>query len=201
MPTATNITFFKTSADLNKWFEKNHSSALELWIGFYKKDSGRITVIYKEAVDEALCFGWIDGIRKGIDEFGYTNRFTPRKKKSTWSAINIKRVGELKKLKKMKPPGLKAFEERDGKRTNLYSFEQQKNPTLPAPFVKQFKANTKAWNHFSSQAPWYQRTSVWLVISAKREETKIKRLKELIHHSENERTIPQLTRKPYNGKK
>ncbi len=173
MPTAANITFFKTSAALRTWFEKNHDSVAELWIGFYKKDSGKSAATYKEALDEALCFGWIDGIRKGIDEISYTNRFTPRKKKSNWSAINIKRVGELKKLKLMKPPGLTAFEDRDGKRTNLYSFEQQKNPTLPAALLKQFKANAKAWNHFSSQTPWYQRSSVWLVISAKQEKNKI----------------------------
>lgn len=201
MPTPTNITFFTTRAALRSWLEKKHGSVNELWIGFYKKDSGKSAVTYKESVDEALCFGWIDGIRKSIDEISYTNRFTPRKKTSTWSAINIKRVGELKKLKLMKPPGLKVFEERDKKRTNLYSFEQQKNPKLPAILEKKFKANKKAWKYFSSQAPWYQRTSTWLVISAKQEETKLKRLNELIDHSEQERTIPQLTRKQLNGKK
>jgi uncharacterized protein YdeI (YjbR/CyaY-like superfamily) len=195
MPIATNITFFKTQADLRKWLEKNGTSAVEIWIGFYKKDSGKATVTYKEAVDEALCFGWIDGIRKGIDEISYTNRFTPRKRSSNWSAININRVGELLKLKLMKPPGMKAFNDRDGKRTESYSFEQRKDPTLPAGFIKQFKANKKAWNYFSSQAPWYQRTSVWWVISAKREETKIKRLNILINDSENERTISLLSRK------
>jgi len=195
MPTATNITFFKTQAALRIWFEKNHDSVSELWIGFYKKDSGKTAATYKEALDEALCFGWIDGIRKSIDEVSYTNRFTPRKKKSTWSAVNIKRVGELKKLKLMKPPGIKAFEERDANKTNLYSFEQRENPKLPALFVKKFKANKKAWKHFSSQPPWYQRTSILMVISAKQEETKLKRLNELIRHSENETMIPQLTRK------
>lgn len=197
MPTATNITFFKTQTDFRKWLEKNGTSAVEIWVGFYKKDSGKATVTYKEAVDEALCFGWIDGIRKSIDEISYTNRFTPRKKKSTWSAVNIKRVGELKKLKRMKPPGLKVFEERDGKRANLYSFEQRKDPALPAGFIKQFKANKKAWNYFSSQAPWFQRTSIWWVISAKQDETKVKRLGILINDSEHERTISLLTRKKY----
>ncbi|MDP1675519.1 MAG: YdeI/OmpD-associated family protein [Bacteroidota bacterium] len=201
MPTATNITFFKTPATLRIWFVKNHDTVQELWIGFYKKDSGKTATTYREALDEALCFGWIDGIRKSVNELSYTNRFTPRKEKSTWSAVNIKRVGELKKLKLMKPPGLKAFEKRDVKQTNLYSFEQQKNPKLPATFVKQFKENTKAWKYFSSQPPWYQRISVWLVISAKQEKTKLNRLTELIKHSENETTIPQLTRKNYNEKK
>jgi len=200
MPTATNIIFFKTPAALRKWFKKNHDSAAELWMGFYKKDSGKDSATYKEAVDEALCFGWIDGIRKGIDGVSYTNRFTPRRKKSVWSAINIKRVGELKKLGLMKPSGLKAFEERDGKRTNLYSFEQAKNPKLPAPYSKQFKANTKAWKYFSTRPPWYQRTSIWLVISAKQETTKLKRLNELINYSKNETTIPQLTRRNSNEK-
>ncbi len=201
MPTPTNVTFFKTRALLRKWFEKNHDTAEELWIGFYKKDSGKPCATYEEAVYEALCFGWIDGIRKGIDAISYTNRFTPRKKTSTWSAININRVDELKKLGLMKPSGSKAFDERDSKRTNLYSFEQQKNPKLPAILEKKFKANKKAWKYFSSLAPWYQRTCIWLVISAKQEETKLKRLNELIGHSEHERTIPQLTRKQTNGKK
>ena len=195
MPTATNITFFKTPATLRIWFEKNHDRVEELWIGFYKKDAGKTAATYKEALDEALCFGWIDGIRKSVDEISYTNRFTPRKKKSTWSAINIKRAGELKKLKLMKPSGIKAFNERDFKSTNLYSFEQEKKPKLPVAFLRQFKSNKKAWKYFSSQPPWYQRTSIWLVISATQEKTKLKRLNELIMYSENETTIPQLTRK------
>lgn len=195
MPIVTNITFFKTSAALRTWFEKNHDTKKELWVGFYKKVSGKPSAGYEEAVHEALCFGWIDGIRKGIDEISYTNRFTPRKKGSTWSAINIKRIAELKKRKLMRPPGLKAFEGRDSKKTNLYSFEQRKHPTLPAPFIKQFKANTKAWKYFYSRPPWYQRTSIWWVISAKQEGTKLKRLKDLIKHSDHETTIPPLTRK------
>jgi uncharacterized protein YdeI (YjbR/CyaY-like superfamily) len=187
--------FFKTRSALRAWFEKHHNSANELWMGFYKKDSGKTCATYEEAIYEALCFGWIDGVRKGIDKICYTNRFTPRKKKSTWSAINIKRVGELKKLVLMKPAGIKAFEDRGASNTNLYSFEQRENPKLPAAFAKKFKTNKKAWKHFSSQSPWCQRTSIWLVISAKQEVTKLKRLNELIKHSENESTIPQLTRK------
>ncbi|MFZ4620613.1 MAG: YdeI/OmpD-associated family protein [Bacteroidota bacterium] len=176
---------------------KNSESSLELWIGFYKKDSGRPTVTYLEAVDEALCFGWIDGIRKSIDGISFTNRFTPRKKTSHWSAVNIKRVGELKKLKLMQTSGLKAFDERNGMGTQQYSFEQRNDPKLPPVLLKQFKANKKAWQYFSSLAPWYQRSSIWWVISAKREETSLKRLNTLIIDSENGRTISLFTRKTY----
>jgi uncharacterized protein YdeI (YjbR/CyaY-like superfamily) len=197
MPIASNITFFPTHADLRKWFKEYSGSSSELWIGFYKKDSGRTAATYKEAVDEALCFGWIDGIRKSIDGISFTNRFTPRKKNSHWSAVNIKRIGELKKLKRMEPSGLNAFNERDGKRTEQYSFEQRSDPKLPLDLEKQFKVNKKAWQYFSLQAPWYQRTSIWWVISAKKHETKMKRLNTLINDSEHGRPITSLDRKKY----
>lgn len=197
MPIASNITFFPTRAELRKWFREHSGSTAELWIGFYKKDSGRTAATYKEAVDEALCFGWIDGIRKSIDGISFTNRFTPRKKSSHWSAVNIKRIGELKKLKRMKPSGLKAFNERDGKRTEQYSFEQRNDPKLPRDLEKRFKENKKAWLYLTSQAPWYQRTSIWWVISAKKYETRMKRLSTLINDSEHGRPIPSLDRKKY----
>jgi len=195
MPTPTNILFLKTPVDLRKWFEKNHDTLQEQWIGYYKKDSGKPSITWPESVDQALCFGWIDGVRKSIDEDSYTIRFTPRRQTSIWSAINIKRVGELKKLGLMTKAGLELFENRDVKKSNRYSFEQRKNPEFSSNQLKLFKANKKAWKYFSSQAPWYRRTSTWWVISAKQEETQLKRLEQLISDCEKGRTIPVLTRK------
>lgn len=189
MPTPTNIKFFKTPADLRKWFEKNYQSAKEQWVGYYKTDSGKQSITWPESVDQALCFGWIDGIRKSLGDESYTIRFTPRKPTSIWSEINIKKVAELKKQGLMTKEGLHLFENRDTKKSNLYSFEQRKNPQLPAAFVKKFKSNKKAWIFFSSQAPWYQHISTWWVISAKQETTRLKRLGQLINDSEKERRI------------
>jgi uncharacterized protein YdeI (YjbR/CyaY-like superfamily) len=195
MPTPSNIQYFKTPAELRTWFAKNHHKLQEQWIGYYKKDSGTPSITWQESVDQALCFGWIDGIRKSIDAKRYTIRFTPRKPTSIWSAINIKRVGELKKLGLMKKPGLEIFENRDIKKANQYSFEQRQHPTLSPLMLKTFKANKKAWNYFSCMPPGYQKTATWWVISAKQESTVEKRLQQLISDSEHERTIPPLTRK------
>lgn len=194
MPTPTKILFFKTSMNLRRWFEKHHAKKSEQWIGFYKTTSGKQSITWPESVDQALCFGWIDGVRKSIDEQRYTIRFTPRKGTSIWSAINIKKVEELKKIGLMTEAGLNAFQHRDKKKSNLYSFEQRKHPEFPAPFLKRFKTNQKAWKYFSSMPPWYRRTSTWWVISAKQEPTRLKRLIQLIDDSERGRTIPLLTR-------
>lgn len=187
------VRFFKDSAAWRKWLETNHESKTELWVGFYNKQSGKRGLGYKEAVDEALCFGWIDGIKKNVDEISYTNRFTPRKKKSTWSNINSKRVKELIAEGRMMPAGIKAFNERDEKRSGIYSFEQESKKLLPA-YEKRFRADKKAWNFFSSQPPWYQRTAIHLIMNAKQETTRIRRLESLIFYSAQEKTIPQLTR-------
>lgn len=189
MPTPTNIKFFKSSADLRTWFEKNYKGAKEQWIGYYKTPSGKQSITWPESVDQALCFGWIDGVRKSLGAESYTIRFTPRKPTSIWSEINIKKVAELKKQRLMTKEGLELFEKRDAKNSKQYSFEQRKNPKLPAPYVKKIKANKKAWAFFSSQAPWYQRTATWWIISAKREETRLKRLGQLIGTSEKGRRI------------
>ncbi len=189
----TNLIFFKSIKELRKWFEKNHNKVTEVWIGFYNVKSGKKRATYKEAVDEALCFGWIDGIRKGIDEECYANRFTPRKKNSIWSNINTKRIQELIEEGRMHPAGLAAFNNRDEKKAGIYSFEQDTHSLLPA-YQKKFKANKKAWKYFTSKAPSYQRTSIHWVMSAKQEATRIKRLEILIRDSENETTIPLLTR-------
>jgi uncharacterized protein YdeI (YjbR/CyaY-like superfamily) len=187
--------FFKSLSELHKWFQKNHSKTSEVWIGFYKVSSGKKGISYKEAVDEALCFGWIDGIRKGLDEESYVNRFTPRKKSSIWSNVNIKRINELIEDGRVQPAGLAAFKERTKERSGLYSFEQNSHKLAPA-FEKKFKANKKAWTYFTSRAPWYQRTSIHWVMNAKQEATRLKRLETLITDSENEKTIALLTRKP-----
>lgn len=163
-------------------------------MGLYKRDSGRPSITWPEAVDGALCFGWIDGIRKGIDAVSYKNRFTPRKTRSTWSAVNIKRVAELTKSGLMHPAGVAAFEKRDGDRSAIYAYEQRKTAKLPAVFEKKFRERADAWKFFQSQAPWYQRTSTYWVISAKREETRLKRLATLIDCSARGQNIPALTR-------
>jgi len=185
--------FFKSVNEIHKWFQKNHNKIADLWIGFYTVKSGKKAATYKEAVDEALCFGWIDGIRKNVDEVSYAIRFTPRKKRSIWSNVNTKRINELIKEGRVHENGLAAFRERSEDKAGIYSFEQNTHKLSPA-FEKKFKSNLKAWNFFITKAPWYQRTSIHWVMSAKQEATQIKRLETLINDSEHERTLAQLTR-------
>ncbi len=148
---------------------------------------------WAQSVDEALCFGWIDGVRRRIDDESYSIRFTPRKQKSNWSAINIKRVAELTEIGLMHPAGLQAFNFREDKRSVIYSYEQE-NRELPPEMLTLFQKNKKAWAFFAKQAPWYQRTSIHLVISAKREETRTKRLAKLIEDSSKGLRIASLRR-------
>ena len=171
--------FFGSAAELRRWLEKHHASAGELWVGFHKKDSGLGGVTYPEAVDEALCFGWIDGVRKKVDETSYTNRFTPRKPKSKWSTINIRRVGELKKLGRMTKAGLEAFEKRV---KSDYSFESEAK-TFSPELAAQFAANEKARTFFEAQPPGYRKLMTHWVMSAKREETRVKRMGQLVARS------------------
>ena len=185
--------FFATAEHFRAWLERNHASQREASIGFYNRDSGKPSITWPESVQVALCFGWIDGVRKSIDETSYMIRFTPRKPTSTWSAINIKFVQELTKKGLMHPAGLKAFAARDEKKSAIYSYEQRNSAQFTREQAKQFRSNKAAWEFFRSQAPWYQRVTTFWVISAKREETKLKRLSELIGHSQNRRTLPQLT--------
>lgn len=188
--------FFPTPADWRAWLEKNHADTEELWVGFYKRDSGQPSITWPESVDGALCFGWIDGVRKSLGATSYMIRFTPRKSRSTWSAINIRRVGELRKVGLMHPAGLVAFEKRDGDRSAIYAYEQRKIAKLPPDFERQFRKKSEAWKFFQSQPPWYQRTSTYWVISAKKEETRLKRLATLIDCSARKRNIPTLDRSP-----
>ena len=186
--------FFASPAEWRAWLEKHHADTQELWVGFYKRDSGRPTITWPEGFDGALCFGWIDGVRKSIDAVSYKIRFTPRKPRSIWSAININRVAELSKVGLMHSTGLAAFEKRDGERSAIYAYEQRKTAKLPAPFEKKFRAQGQAWKFFQSQPPWYQRTSTYWVISAKKEETRLKRLDTLIDCSARKQNIPSLNR-------
>jgi uncharacterized protein YdeI (YjbR/CyaY-like superfamily) len=188
--------FFPSPAAWRAWLEEHHADSQELWVGLYKRDSGRPSITWPEAVDGALCFGWIDGVRKSIDDISYKIRFTPRQPKSVWSAVNVRRATELSALGQMHPAGRAAFQKREGKRSEIYSYEQRKNAKLPDAYEKKFRAHPTAWKFFQAQAPWYRRTCSWWIISAKKEETRGKRLAALIEHSGHQRTVPPLTRPP-----
>ena len=179
--------FFPSPSAWHAWLDEHHEKQDELLVGFYKVGSGKASITWPEAVDGALCFGWIDGVRKSLGESSYVIRFTPRRAKSVWSAVNIKRVAELSASGLMRPRGVQAFERRTGKRSEIYAYEQRKGAKLDGAYEKQFRANQKAWKFFQAQPPWYQRTASWWVISAKKEETRLKRLGQLIEDSENAR--------------
>ena len=174
--------FFRTPADFRTWLEKNHATATELWVGFYKKDSGKPSITWPESVDQALCFGWIDGIRKGVDGISYRIRFTPRRRGSIWSAINIMRAKELVRQKQMRPTGLKAFAARIENKSGIYSYEQR-STELNQPYAKLLKKNKAAWNFFEQQPPFYRKMIGWWIISAKKEETRMARVAKLISES------------------
>ena len=180
--------FFPTQLDFRRWLKENHETATEIIVGYYKVDSGKSGMTWSESVDEALCFGWIDGVRHSLGEDSYTTRFTPRKARSNWSAVNIRRVGELIEQGRMEPPGLNAFEARDRTATAHYSNEAGER-RLDAAYEATFRENTVAWAFFQSQPPSYRKTAIWWVISAKREETRLKRLAQLIEDSEQGRRI------------
>lgn len=186
--------FFASPSAWRAWLEEHHADTEELWVGLYKRDSGRPSITWPEAVDGALCFGWIDGLRKSIDDISYKIRFTPRKPRSVWSAVNVKRASELSNTGLMHPAGLAAFQKCDEKRSAIYSYEQRKRAKLPAGYESKFRINPDAWAFFHAQPPGYQRICSWWVISAKKEETRLKRLAALIEHSAHQRKIPALSR-------
>jgi uncharacterized protein YdeI (YjbR/CyaY-like superfamily) len=187
-------TFFRTPLDWRAWLEQHHATVQELWVGFYKKGSGQPSITWPESVDEALCFGWIDGIRKSVDGLSYKIRFTPRKPTSVWSAVNIKRVQALADEGRMQPAGLKAFQARRENKSGIYSYEQRRTE-LEEPYASLLRENKAAWAFFQAQAPSYKKAAGWWVVSAKREETRLKRLAQLIEESAHGRTIPQYTRR------
>ena len=175
-------TFFESSEHFRDWLKRNHSSQRELVVGFYKTNSGISSITYPEARDQALCFGWIDGVRNALDAQSYCIRFTPRKPKSIWSNVNIARVKAMTKEGLMAAAGMKAFEARSIERSGVYAFENRHQGLDPA-YEKRFQLNQKAWQFFQSQAPWYRRTASYWVMSAKKEETREKRLGVLITDS------------------
>jgi uncharacterized protein YdeI (YjbR/CyaY-like superfamily) len=183
--------FFRSGTELRTWLTKNHDKASEMWIGFYKKATRKKGVTYQEALDEALCFGWIDGVRRGIDDISYTTRFSRRTLRSPWSRINIARVRELKKLGRMAQPGLDAFERRD-KTSAGYSYQDGPHE-LAAGYVKTFRSKKRAWTYFEEQPPGYRRAASHWVMTAKREDTRQKRLAQLIEDSANSRRLSLLT--------
>jgi uncharacterized protein YdeI (YjbR/CyaY-like superfamily) len=184
--------FFKTPAAFRAWLEKNHDRQTELWVGYYRKSSGRASITWQESVDEALCFGWIDGVRKRVDEVSYTNRFTPRKKRSNWSEINLRRVQDLIAEGRMTPAGLQVYESRDAERPAKYSFEQRNAPAFDPDLEARFRRNRKAWEFFQAQPPGYRRLATFWVVSAKREETRLRRLATLIADSAARRRLGAL---------
>jgi uncharacterized protein YdeI (YjbR/CyaY-like superfamily) len=186
-------TFFATPAEFRAWLEQNHEDATELLVGFYKKDSGRPSMTWPESVDEALCFGWIDGVRRRVDDESYTIRFTPRKAGSHWSNVNVRRAGELQREGRMRPAGLRAFAQRSEERTGQASYEQEGDFELGRDYERRFRASREGWKFFQAQAPWYRRAAIHWVVRAKKEETRERRLRQLIECSEQGRRVPPLT--------
>jgi uncharacterized protein YdeI (YjbR/CyaY-like superfamily) len=178
------IVFFDSINDFRDWLAENHKTSTEIQIGFYKKDSGTFNFSWSESVDHAICFGWIDGIRKSVDEISYTIRFTPRNPKSIWSAINIEKVERLSSLGLMEEAGIAAFEKRNEAKSKIYAYEQE-NPVFNEDQTAIFKGNQKAWDFFQNQAASYRKVLTWWVISAKQEKTRENRLSKLIAASEN----------------
>jgi len=182
-------TFFAEPDQFRAWLAKHHATAPELLVGFYKRDSGKPSITWPESVDQALCFGWIDGVRKRVDDVSNTIRFTPRRAGSNWSSINIKRVGELDGLGHMQEAGLAAFAKRTDDKSRIYFYEQRHTASLAPEHQKKLEGNRKAWAFFQAQPPGYQRLMAFWVVSAKKEETRVKRLQRLIDESTKGRRI------------
>ena len=184
--------FFTSGRGFRSWLETNHNKKPELQVGFYKLSSGKPSITYEEAVDEALCFGWIDGVRHSLGNDSYTTRFTPRRTGSNWSAKNIKRVGELKKAGLMTPPGLAAFKQLDPAKAQVYSYENR-NSGLDDEMVRTFRKEKEAWAFFQTQPPGYRRVAGFWVVSAKQDATKERRLAQLIAESADGKRLGMLT--------
>jgi uncharacterized protein YdeI (YjbR/CyaY-like superfamily) len=176
------IKYFKSSSDFRRWLEKNHATRQELWVGYHKKNSRQPSMTWPESVDEALCFGWIDGIRKSVDDLRYMIRFTPRRRGSIWSAVNIKRARELSDKGLMEPAGMAAFNARKENKSGIYSYEQR-SANLDVPYEKKLKQNKVAWDFFYAQPPSYRKAVGWWIVSAKQEATRVKRLERLMRES------------------
>jgi uncharacterized protein YdeI (YjbR/CyaY-like superfamily) len=186
------IRFFPSYSDLRKWFEKNHATARELWVGYYKKSSGKPSISWPESVDEALCVGWIDGIRYRLDDCSYMIRFSPRRTGSIWSVINVRRAQVLIAEGRMSPSGLEAFQARKENKSGVYSYEQRR-AQLEEPYSGRLRKNKAAWDFFRVQPPSYKKAAGWWVVSAKKEDTRLKRLDKLIEDSARGLRIAQFT--------
>jgi uncharacterized protein YdeI (YjbR/CyaY-like superfamily) len=186
--------FFATPEQFGAWLEEHHETASELWVGFYKTATGKPSITWEESVEQALRFGWIDGVRRSLDDESYTNRFTPRKPTSNWSRINVAQVEELKRRGLMAPAGLRAYEARKPERTGVYSSERREPAVLPSEFAERLRANPVATEWFEGRPPGYRKTAIHWVISAKREETRLRRLQQLIDCSAEGRNVPPLAR-------
>jgi uncharacterized protein YdeI (YjbR/CyaY-like superfamily) len=182
------ITFFKTQDDFREWLEIHHEKETELIVGFYKVDSGKPSMSWSQSVDQALCYGWIDGVRKSIDKESYCIRFTPRRKTSNWSAINIKKIEELTKAGLMKPAGIKAFSYREENKSGIYSYEND-TIILDSNYEKQFRENKIAWKFFIKQAPSYRKAVMRWIMSAVQEKTRQSRLEKTIKKSEQQKRV------------
>jgi uncharacterized protein YdeI (YjbR/CyaY-like superfamily) len=176
------VMFFASPAEFRAWLEANHEQSEGIWVGYYKKATGKPSMTWPESVDQALCYGWIDSVRNSIDDESYKNRFTPRKPRSTWSNVNVKRVRELTEQGLMTPAGLRAFESRRPEREGIYSSEQGE-VALDAAYEQELRANPEAWAFFEKVAPSYKKAAIWWVMSAKQEATRLKRLATLIEDS------------------
>ena len=188
-------TTFERPEDFRAWLEQHHDTETELWVGFFKKGSGKPSMTWSESVDEALCFGWIDGIRKSIDDERFMNRFTPRRKGSNWSAINIRRVGALTEAGRMHPAGRKVFEARREDRSGIYSYERRDEAVFDPGFEKRFRAKKKAWVGFQARPRWYRQAAIRWVMTATKEETRERRLATLIEDSAAGKEIAPLARR------
>ena len=192
MPEPKNVVFFESAAQLREWFEANHETTPELWVGFHLKRTGRPSLTWQELVDQELCFGWIDSVRHSLGDGRSAQRVTPRRKRSVWSAVNIRRFQELERMGLVHAGGLAAFAARDESRSGIYSYENRS--ALDAGMEAKFRRSKSAWKFFSEQAPWYRRTAAHWVVSAKRQETRERRLGILIESSRKGERVPPLRR-------
>ncbi len=194
-PKLKDVQFFATAAELRAWFEANHETAVELWLGYQRKRTGRPSVSWQDVVDQELCFGWIDSVRYPLDEDRSAQRITPRRKRSIWSTVNIRRFAELERMGLVQASGRAAFGARDEARSAIYAYENRSAQLDPAREAR-FRKHKEAWANFRKEAPWYQRTVTHWVMSAKRDETRDRRLDELIEDSTAGRRVKQLRRAP-----
>ena len=194
MKCETEPRFFASGEEFRAWLAEFHATEPELWVGFHKRHSKLPSMTWPESVDEALCYGWIDGVRKRIDEQSYKIRFTPRRKRSRWSAVNSRRIAELKQLERVQASGWIVYAERQGATDANYAYEQRHLVQLDETQETEFRNNRKAWRYFEAQPAWYRRTALWWVVSAKREETRARRLAQLIADSAEGKTIRELNR-------